>query len=673
MPAIEIITVMKDQKPTGANADLLGRMSTGSSKSGSTNDFLGMMQMTMAEYQNQNHAEENLATESDRNQMGKIFLIKKHDPGQGNGKPKKDEGIASPGQVKTNPANKNSTDEQKETIATPVFIGAFIEKMIARATAVGADEKGAESLLAIHKEGKRGLVRPNDVLLNATANKLGKQQKDILDSLAEKNQPLTAVNLNTIPEMKNQLVMALEDKGLSAAEIKGILKAVEETTAKFRPTDHLLRAKSVPEMKKQLVSALEGKGIPTEVIAGITKELDQVIETKASGIKQDTSGKSPSHVEPTSPSFRQAAVAILEKKGFSVEDVKGILNAVDQATVSELKPGARAHSDQPIFVQQSLYQKEFIKEATVDRKKIHADIYQKEAGREDFRQKNVEARIKINPLEKLTVKDGHQKEPIGQTENTGRSEKKDVFAGVMKRTDKTQSIAGDKDINAHKIEKAITATDHDDQGKWIKASGDVSAKTNHTGHEEIILAAGREKEPLQSEIISMVTKAADFHLGKTTMETTKSIYQTVVDQIQDGFSLAQNKDNGQVRLTLKPEIMGHLDMQIAVRNETVQIMMTVENEKVHQAMNAHMDDLKTALQNQGLKIDKIEVTLQYQPDQERTFYQDQAKSQFNNPGQNGHHERMLNQKLSFGNDHFPINSQEIIQKQSITDGVSIFA
>ncbi|MCX5827425.1 MAG: flagellar hook-length control protein FliK [Deltaproteobacteria bacterium] len=491
--------------------------------------------------------------------------------------------------------------------------------------------------------------------------------------------------------MKNQLVMALEDKGLSAEEIKGILKAVEETSFKFRPADQLLQTINQPEMKNELVKALEGKGIPADVVAGILKEIDQVIMAKARvaqqnmkeidqvimakvpEVTQDTTGKSPTHVEPTSPSFRQAAVAILEKNGFSAEDIKGILKAVEQATVGGLKPDQNPRSDQSIFIQQSLYHKEFIEVATVGGKKIHADIYQKEASMEDFRHENVEGQIKINPPEKQLVKEGLQKELLEQPKNTQQPEKKNVFSAAMRGAENKQLIVNDKEINAQQPGKVITATAQDDQGKWPKLAGDVTAKTSHPSHEDIILPAGREQAPLPADILSVAAKGADFHAGKTTMDTSKSIYQSVVDQIQDSFSLAQNKDNGQVRLTLKPEIMGHLDMQIAVRNETVQIMMTVENEKVHQAMNAHIDDLKTALQNQGLKIDKIEVTLQNQPDPERSFYQDQANTRFNNPGQNSHQERMLNQELFLGDEHYPKSGQEIIKTQNSMEGVSIFA
>jgi flagellar hook-length control protein FliK len=243
----------------------------------------------------------------------------------------------------------------------------------------------------------------------------------------------------------------------------------------------------------------------------------------------------------------------------------------------------------------------------------------------------------------------------------------------VKGTENKQPIFNDKDINAPQTGKIITATDQDDQGKWSKLSGDVTARTTQTRNEDISLSAGREQSPLTSNILSMTAKGADFHNEKTTMDTSKSIYQSVLDQVRDSFSIAQNKDNGQVRVTLKPEIMGHLDMQITVRNETVQIMMTVENEKVHQAMNAHIDDLKTALQNQGMKIDKIEVALQYKPDQERTFHQDKANSGFDNPGQNTRHERMLNKELFTGDEHYPKSGQDIIKTQNSMQGVSVFA
>jgi len=669
MPAIEIMIAMKDQKPAGTNAALPGKISAGSSKSAPPNDFLGMMQLTVAEYKNQ--TEENIAFGYDDNQIGKIFLIKNDHSTQNNGKSKRGEENAYPGEILTMSADDNSTDALNETIATPAFISAFImDKMIGGAKAVGADEVGANAFLPIQKEGKKGLVSLKELLLNVTADNLRNQHKDILASLTKKSHSLTEANLNTTVEMKNQMAMAREDKGLSAVEIQGILKAVEDASFRFMPADQSLRTINQREAKNELVKAMEGKGLTADVVAGIIEELDQIITKSAPEVKQDTTGNAPINVEPL---FKQAAVAIFEKKGFSADEIKGILNIVEQATTGGLKADVVPRSNQPILVQQSFYNKDFMKEATVGKKKIHTDIYRKEASFEDFRHENVESQIKINPPENQTVKEGIQKELIEQPENNQQSGKKNIFPGVIRGTDNKQSIASDKEIATPQIGKIIKATDQDNLGKWSKLSGDATAKTSQTRHEDVILSAGREQPPLTSNILSMAPKSADFHGGRTTMDTSRSIYQSVLDQVQESFSIAQNKDNGQVRLTLKPEIMGHLDMQITVRNETVQIMMTVENEKVHQAMNAHIDDLKTALQNQGMKIDKIEVALQYKPDQERTFYQDQTNSGFNNPGQNTRHERMLNQELFMDDEHYPKSGQDIIKTQNSMQGVSVFA
>ena len=768
MPAIEIMIAMKDQKPAGTNAALPGKISAGSSKSAPPNVFLGMMQLTVAEYKNQ--TEENIAFGYDDNQIGKIFLIKNDHSTQNNGKSKRGEENAYPGEILTMSADDNSTDALNETIATPAFISAFImDKMIGGAKAVGADEVGANAFLPIQKEGKKGLVSLKELLLNVTADNLRNQHKDILASLTKKSHSLTEANLNTTVEMKNQMAMAREDKGLSAVEIQGILKAVEDASFRFMPADQSLRTINQREAKNELVKAMEGKGLTADVVAGIIEELDQIITKRAPEVKQDTTGNAPINVEPlfkqaavaifedkgfsaeeikgilkavedtslrfrpadqllqminqrevknelvkamegkgltadvvagiieeldqiitksapevkqdttgnapinVEPLFKQAAVAIFEKKGFSADEIKGILNIVEQATTGGLKADVVPRSNQPILVQQSFYNKDFMKEATVGKKKIHTDIYRKEASFEDFRHENVESQIKINPPENQTVKEGIQKELIEQPENNQQSGKKNIFPGVIRGTDNKQSIASDKEITTPQIGKIIKATDQDNLGKWSKLSGDATAKTSQTRHEDVILSAGREQPPLTSNILSMAPKSADFHGGRTTMDTSRSIYQSVLDQVQESFSIAQNKDNGQVRLTLKPEIMGHLDMQITVRNETVQIMMTVENEKVHQAMNAHIDDLKTAMQNQGMKIDKIEIALQYKPDQERTFYQDQTNSGFNNPGQNTRHERMLNQELFMDDEHYPKSGQDIIKTQNSMQGVSVFA
>ncbi|MFA5182591.1 MAG: flagellar hook-length control protein FliK [Syntrophales bacterium] len=724
MSAIDTMTIMKEQKPIGANAALTGKMPTGSSKSGSPDDFIGMMQITMAEYQDQNHTEDNLAADAAEHRMAKFFPIKKNHQDQENRKTKAGEGIASPVEITARPDGENGTDGDQETIAVSAFSGAFIEKMTAPTQAASVDEAEADSLSSLKEAGKKVHITMKDifVLTNKTAGDLGDKNTGTLAQTAMNDVIPAADNAAAIPENKEQIVTAPEGKGSTPGEMKAVVNTTAtnitaDAASEINPADQSLQTKNGSDRRELLAGALEGKGIPKDVVTGIMGELGQAIATERQGKqyeqtvtaeqqpkqpeqtvtaaqqlqrpeqaipvemprgeKQVTPERHSVHADHTALSFRQAAVAILEKKGFSAAEIKEIMNKVDQAGVSSLPPAGRPSPDRTIFIQESFIQKEIIREPAFGSKKIHQDIYQKEASLDKFGRENVEARVKINPLDKKTdkhvVDEGPREESLAEPDNPRPPERKNVFAGLMKEAGHKQTPASSKDINAGKLEKPAIFTGQGDQGKRSGSAGDATRKTTKSKQDEIILPPGREPVRIQSEHLGMATKTADFQQVKTTTDTSKSVYQNVVDQIREGFSLVANKEGGQVRLNLKPESMGQLDMRIAVRNDSVQIMMTVENEKVHQAMNAHIEDLKTALQNQGLKIDKIEVTLQYQPDQDRSFYQDQANSGFNNPDQDVRHERMSNRKLSFGDDHYPINGQEIIQKQSITEGVSIFA
>jgi flagellar hook-length control protein FliK len=353
------------------------------------------------------------------------------------------------------------------------------------------------------------------------------------------------------------------------------------------------------------------------------------------------------------------------------------MNTVEEGTADAGFPHpGRTSPDREILAQGEVVQKELNREARLDRKRIHGDIYKKEASMDKFGRENIEARMKINPpdrnIELQDVNNGTQAEGLAETGNTRPREVKNVLAGSLKEPVHTTSAAVGKDIKAGNMEKPHILAGQDDHGAARGAAGEATRKTGKGRQEDSILPTGREPARIHADHLAMTTKAADFQPAKTNMDAAKSIYQNVVDQIREGISLSANKDGGQVRLNLKPESMGQLDMRIAVRNESVQIIMTVENEKVHQAMNAHIDDLKTALQNQGLKVDKIEVALQYQPGHEGSFHREEANYRFN-PGQNGHQGRPLNQEPAFGDDRYPHSGQEVITAQGGAEGVSIFA
>ncbi|MCX5853736.1 MAG: flagellar hook-length control protein FliK [Deltaproteobacteria bacterium] len=85
--------------------------------------------------------------------------------------------------------------------------------------------------------------------------------------------------------------------------------------------------------------------------------------------------------------------------------------------------------------------------------------------------------------------------------------------------------------------------------------------------------------------------------------------QAIIDQIVDARQTMGN-DFGRIRIVLDPPNLGTVDLEIIVRKERVEIVMTADNASVQQALQSRTDDVRAALQRQDLKIETFQVLLQ---------------------------------------------------------------
>jgi flagellar hook-length control protein FliK len=66
---------------------------------------------------------------------------------------------------------------------------------------------------------------------------------------------------------------------------------------------------------------------------------------------------------------------------------------------------------------------------------------------------------------------------------------------------------------------------------------------------------------------------------------------------------------GRMKITLNPPHLGTINMDVLVRNNKVEVVMIASNQEVQQVLKSHADQLKNALQGQGLKVDGFDVML----------------------------------------------------------------
>jgi len=84
-------------------------------------------------------------------------------------------------------------------------------------------------------------------------------------------------------------------------------------------------------------------------------------------------------------------------------------------------------------------------------------------------------------------------------------------------------------------------------------------------------------------------------------------FQDIANQIIDNASNMMKKDSGRIVITLEPPNLGTLNMDVRVQHDTVKMLLVADNYEVKQVLNSNLDQLKTALQGQGLNIDRLDV------------------------------------------------------------------
>lgn len=85
------------------------------------------------------------------------------------------------------------------------------------------------------------------------------------------------------------------------------------------------------------------------------------------------------------------------------------------------------------------------------------------------------------------------------------------------------------------------------------------------------------------------------------------------------FMLSQGNGVSEAKISLQPEHLGHLDIKIVIQNGVLTAQFVAENGAAREMLENQLAQLRTALQGQGLQVDKMEV-VQQQPSQTNASY-----------------------------------------------------
>jgi flagellar hook-length control protein FliK len=116
---------------------------------------------------------------------------------------------------------------------------------------------------------------------------------------------------------------------------------------------------------------------------------------------------------------------------------------------------------------------------------------------------------------------------------------------------------------------------------------------------------------LPSSFVAAVGDTASIVPGVDTGEEASSAgRQTVLlTQIIEAAQPLMQHGGGRVLISLNPPSLGALEIDVRVKNETVELFVIANNQDVQQTLCTHVEQLRKALVDQGLNMDRFQVVV----------------------------------------------------------------
>lgn len=151
-------------------------------------------------------------------------------------------------------------------------------------------------------------------------------------------------------------------------------------------------------------------------------------------------------------------------------------------------------------------------------------------------------------------------------------------------------------------------------------------------------------------------------------ETTAVDGADIVRQIIDAVKVTAGNDFTSMEIALNPENLGKINLTVVARNGSVTAQLVAENETVKRAIEAQLTVLKNNFEQQGIKVDAVEVTVA-----SHSFENNTGLAKGNQENQQNGQSRRRNLKLDSLEDlnDEELSPQELKIRQLLDDNSSV--
>ena len=115
-------------------------------------------------------------------------------------------------------------------------------------------------------------------------------------------------------------------------------------------------------------------------------------------------------------------------------------------------------------------------------------------------------------------------------------------------------------------------------------------------------------------------------------EVTSVNKEELFSQIVEQAKVVINNGGSEMEVNLKPEHLGRLQLKVTIENEVVTAKFVAESQQVKEIIENNLGQLKRSLQENGMQVDTIMVSVGYQQSNESFDQAAYNREGFNNFG-----------------------------------------
>lgn len=188
----------------------------------------------------------------------------------------------------------------------------------------------------------------------------------------------------------------------------------------------------------------------------------------------------------------------------------------------------------------------------------------------------------------------------GQNINDTADEAVKVYDGSTQDSSYQNS---DEGTSSGKTGNGITSDENAEKTQVDSSFDDSGERVLH--HDD---GAHSDNSVLHASVSEQLNTDTSFEMSQS-QSRSRVDTTDIIRQIVDSMSISNTTEESAINLQLTPESLGRMYINVSQKNSEISARIAVSNEAVKEALQTQMVNLKEALNNSGIRVNEVEITV----------------------------------------------------------------